>query len=494
MIPRNARTAAALAFLLCGLAAVPALAAQRPADSDISRWVRDALVQDPRVDSNNLNVECKGGIVVLTGRAEDLACEQYAVSEAEKIQGVVGVRDEIDMTPSFRSDVDIAQDVRHRLVNSAMIDSQDIQVDVDDGKVNLTGSAGTWVECTQAAMLAREVRGVRSVTNGLSVNFENPRSDVDIQNDAKAQFDMDVYLTGLDIEPSVAHGLVTLNGTVGNRYEKERAGEDAMWLPGVVGVVNHLTVEPSEDEGVRDKKPVLGDNALRDAVRDQILRDGRIDSAGVHIEADHGTIRLIGEVPYAYEKKLAKEDARDTVGVAWVDNQIHVTPEAREDQSVQESIEMDLDTDYLVGKDDIHVAVLGGVVTLTGTVKTDYEKSHAEEIALRERGVEVVSNHIDVLEPASSDADILKTIKDRISEDSTTFPVAEVVKVEVSNGVATLSGDVNSWSERARAEHLALSTPGVWAVRNRLKVAGYPYDWDGSDGLIYAVPGDHYSR
>jgi osmotically-inducible protein OsmY len=77
-----------------------------------------------------------------------------------------------------------------------------------------------------------------------------------------------------------------------------------------------------------------------------------------------------------------------------------------------------------------------------------------------------------------SDVALAKEIRDSFRRHWTTSRVADRIRVGVKDGVATLTGDLDTWDERLEAGHVALDTEGVWKVQNRLTVKGYDYDWE----------------
>jgi hypothetical protein len=56
--------------------------------------------------------------------------------------------------------------------------------------------------------------------------------------------------------------------------------------------------------------------------------------------------------------------------------------------------------------------------------------------------------------------------------------VADRIRVGVKDGVATLTGDLDTWDERLEAGRVAFGTVGVRKVQNRLRVKGYDYEWE----------------
>ena len=52
------------------------------------------------------------------------------------------------------------------------------------------------------------------------------------------------------------------------------------------------------------------------------------------------------------------------------------------------------------------------------------------------------------------------------------------IKVKVKDGVAIMTGDVDTWAERREAGRVAFMTQQVWEVDNRITVNGFDYPWD----------------
>jgi osmotically-inducible protein OsmY len=116
------------------------------------------------------------------------------------------------------------------------------------------------------------------------------------------------------------------------------------------------------------------------------------------------------------------------------------------------------------------------VVTLGGHVATDGAKGQAESIARTMAGVQVVANQIAVLPPgAESDAkrmnsDLDKGIESNLHAALIQQNLDNNVKYSVKNNVVTLTGDVDSESNRGRAQAIASTVPNVQQVVNELQV------------------------
>jgi len=463
----------------CTLVTSQSFAGGKVGDADITYWVKDALRHDPRVDASEITASTEEGIVTLSGSVDNLSAKKYADLEAKKINGVLGVVNKITVMPSYRSDTDIRNAIRRRILNSAVIESQGLRVTCVQGKVTLAGHVATWSEAQEAVLLASEVRGVKDVTDEFELEPKVRRSDQEIKDDAVAALDRDVYLCGMPITVSVKDGVISLEGSVGNAYEKQRARSKIHWLSDVKGVNNNLKVEWWENRGARKKKLWPSDDALKKAVRAELDQDTRVVASGISIKAAYGHVTLDGSVASFYQRHTAEQDVRDVVGVGWVTNNLFVRVDKREDWAIRDDVDFNLNTDFTLEGFDLDARVRNGVVTLFGSVHDGYEKTHAGNVASHVRGVKKVINDIKVDWGRSySDAALTKKIKSRLKWNWTTYWVREKIHVTVENGVAILTGNVNTWSERREADHVAFHTEGIWEVDNQLTVDGYDYPWD----------------
>jgi osmotically-inducible protein OsmY len=119
----------------------------------------------------------------------------------------------------------------------------------------------------------------------------------------------------------------------------------------------------------------------------------------------------------------------------------------------------------------IGVEVSGGVVTLTGMVSSWTARLAAQEAAHRVSGVLDVANDIQVKLPGSSspnDADIAHAVRYALEWD-TLVPHTRI-RTTVSNGVVTLEGAVDFWSEHDDAARCVRNLAGVREVKNLIAV------------------------
>jgi osmotically-inducible protein OsmY len=195
-------------------------------------------------------------------------------------------------------------------------------------------------------------------------------------------------------------------------------------------------------------------------------------------------------------KRAAAQDARNTVGVLNVKNRLKVRPGLdRSDAEIAESIRKALARNPYVEDYEITVEVDNNVASLYGTVDSYFEKGEADDVASQTKGVMDVENHLTVDyvdEPLVYnpylDDDYLydydwydykpynsyvvdRAIKDEIEDELwwSPFVDSDDVNVSVDNGVARLTGTVDSYSEMDAAVENAFEGGAVW-VDNDLKV------------------------
>jgi osmotically-inducible protein OsmY len=120
---------------------------------------------------------------------------------------------------------------------------------------------------------------------------------------------------------------------------------------------------------------------------------------------------------------------------------------------------------------DIGVAVIDGVVSLSGIVKSYAEKLLAEQAAQRVSGVRALAEALIVRYPGqrkSSDAEIAKRVRDIIAWDP--LVPDDRIAVKVEGGRVTLSGKVEWRYQADRASRAAGRITGVTGVTNLVVV------------------------
>jgi osmotically-inducible protein OsmY len=143
------------------------------------------------------------------------------------------------------------------------------------------------------------------------------------------------------------------------------------------------------------------------------------------------------------------------------------------DHSIKTEVLAELAWEPMVNADHLGVTVRDGIVTLTGHVESYWQKRAAEKSASRVKGVKAIAQEIEVRLPVHikrSDEDIAAAAVNRMSWDGA-IPV-DAVMVSVTDGVVTLTGNVDHAYQRIAALWAVQSLWGVRDVDNQIAVLG----------------------
>lgn len=213
-------------------------------DEEIRRNVWDEISHDVRIDSSNITVTVTDGVVYLEGTVPTYTQKIIAAEDARRIKGVVDVVNNLQVVPPrIWTDEEIRDIIRRNLDRDVRIsDPSKIHVTVSAGVVTLTGTVPSYSQKVAAAEDAWAAPGVIDVINDIVVSPARVRTDAEIEADVRRVLDTDPDINAARIQVSVVNGVVYLRGAVPTYYQIEEAEEDAWSVPGVVNVVNELTV------------------------------------------------------------------------------------------------------------------------------------------------------------------------------------------------------------------------------------------------------------
>lgn len=470
-------------------------------DQQISDAVEDELFFDRGVQSDQIDATTLNGIVTLKGEVSNILAKERAARIALIIKGVRGVINEINVDPPvLYRDRDIEREVINTLLHDPATDAYEININVDNNVVTLSGTVQSWKERTLCEKVAKGVKGVVAVNNKIEVSAPEKRHDYEIKKEIEKTLDWDVFVDAALIDVEVSGGKVSLSGTVGSAAEKETATADSF----VYGVkeVDNSKLEVSIWERNRDlKKKKYANRTAKEietAIRDAFLYDPRVSPFEITVDVDPDTkvATLRGTVDNLKAKNAAAGDARNTAGVWTIYNRIKVRPgEKISDQKIKERIKDVLMINPYLDSYEINVNVSNGVADLHGTVDTYFDKAKAEDVVSKVKGVILVENNLIAQDisniymydpwvdtfypdnyklylntrrfPLKNDKEILKDIEEQMSWSP--FVDTGNVDVEVDGGVATLKGEVDSWVEYNSAIKTAYKGGAVY-VDNELEV------------------------
>ena len=200
---------------------------------------------------------------------------------------------------------------------------------------------------------------------------------------------------------------------------------------------------------------------LRDDILDELAYEPIVDAAHIGVAVDQNVITLTGHVSSYAQKLAAVAAVRRVKGV-------HGIARTSDDELVKRAINV-LSWDSVVPSEAIQATVHNGLVTLTGKVNWQYQKSSAERGIRRLSGVRGVINNIEIEPHARAE-----NVKGKIEAALKRHAEVEAREIRVSvrdDSEVLLEGKVQSWDEKVAVENAAWSAPGVKNVRDRLIVA-----------------------
>lgn len=211
------------------------------------------------------------------------------------------------------------------------------------------------------------------------------------------------------------------------------------------------------------------DLGIKQDVNDELLWEPAVDAAAIGVEVDHGVVTLTGHVS-SYMEKLAAEHAAERVaGVRGVVQKIEVRlPGTHSDADVAQAARSALEWHASLPSNRIEVLVENGWVTLSGEVDWPYQSELAARAVGTLRGVGGLINRLKIKDRLAP-ADVARQIEAALERHAERE--ARHIKVAVHGSTVTLSGHVDSASERRAAKGAAWSAPGVTEVVDHLQLA-----------------------
>lgn len=213
------------------------------------------------------------------------------------------------------------------------------------------------------------------------------------------------------------------------------------------------------------------DIGLQEYIIEALRREPGINAAHIGVEVDDGVVTLSGHVRSNAEKHRIEQIAGTTPGARALAGALEVRlpdhKQLADDEIAARALKV-FEWDELVPAERIQIKVERGVVTLSGEVDWEYQKSAAGDDVFKLSGVAAVRNDIAVsataAEPAVLRRNIVESFRGMVDAD------AHRIEIAVEGHRVTLSGRVHAAYERELAERAAWAVPGVSAVNNRIAV------------------------
>jgi osmotically-inducible protein OsmY len=220
-------------------------ATHAPSDEQIQHEVWDELKWHARLQPNEIAVSVQDGIVTLGGWVDSYARSWAAEEAALRVRGVKAVVNEIEVRlpgSARRTDPDIVAAAIDALEWDALIPSESVKVTVSNGWVTLAGEVERRYQRTDAERVVRRLTGVRGVTNRITVQPAQTRSD-QLQQLIEDAFVRNAQIDAERIQIRMRDSTAILRGSAPS-WSGAQAAEQVAWsAPGVNAVENHIKIK-----------------------------------------------------------------------------------------------------------------------------------------------------------------------------------------------------------------------------------------------------------
>ncbi|MFB3388578.1 BON domain-containing protein [Flavobacterium sp. LAR06] len=196
-----------------------------------------------------------------------------------------------------------------------ILNSNEIDVSVDDGIVTLGGTVDNYTQKKEAEQTVKNIAGVKAVVDDVKVDlyFSAIKSDTDIAAAVIKVLRENWAVPDHLLKVTVENGWVTLEGILHWNFQRKAADNAIRYLEGVRGVIDKIKIE-AEIKNELEKEFV--EKALR--------RSWLLDIDNIRVRVDNKTIILSGIVSSLFQKEEAERIAWNTPGVCFVDNELLV--------------------------------------------------------------------------------------------------------------------------------------------------------------------------
>jgi osmotically-inducible protein OsmY len=245
------------------------------------------------------------------------------------------------------------------------------------------------------------------------------------------------------------------------------------------------------------------DAALIGKIKSALAQTKRLHGYSIGVECKDGLVTLHGDVPTEIDKELAANLAQETTGVKEVKNQLRVAPQATPQAGEVVTQDLALNVDDLelqanlreqvlsvpeLKAQNIRIKVQNRIVTLSGTVASEAQKTRAEQLLRNYPKVTAVNNQLRLGTPSApppsttpsppaatppppvKDQELTQMVMTVLTTNRADFSQLEAIKVAAQDGEITLSGLTPTRAERALAERLTKEVAGVRSVKNLLVI------------------------
>jgi osmotically-inducible protein OsmY len=133
--------------------------------------VLNAFKWHAEITGDQLKITVEKGWVSLQGEVQWNYQKEIAESAVVNLLGVTGVINHIKIKANKHDEVE-KEAIKEAIDLNWSLSDRDIEVEVSENKVTLTGTVDSWYQKNEAARIASKAPGVCSVDNQLKVEYE----------------------------------------------------------------------------------------------------------------------------------------------------------------------------------------------------------------------------------------------------------------------------------------------------------------------------------
>jgi hyperosmotically inducible periplasmic protein len=222
-------------------------------DNNIESSAKKSYVFKTYLKSDDIKVQSKDGVVVLTGTVSEEHHKSLAQETVADLPGVKSVDNRLEVKgerPAEKSDAWISTKVKTTLLFHRSV-SAVTEVNTKDGIVTLKGGADNQAQKDLTTEYAKDVEGVKDVRNEMTVSKTSKKThrtagekvdDASITAQVKMALLFHRSTSALKTKVTTKHGVVTLSGKAGNAAEKDLVTKIVDDVKGVKSVKNQMTI------------------------------------------------------------------------------------------------------------------------------------------------------------------------------------------------------------------------------------------------------------
>ncbi len=373
------------------------------------------------VEIAQLNVDSNGGTSPETaerrrdsqdGQTSQQTAQNRKDSKDQNQQAEANSRQWDGSSRKLMSDSEVKDAVQAYFEDNARLSDADIDVEVQDGVVTLSGEVEDRLARKTAEREASNVYTVTEVKNNIDVTSDEGAADAQsLKERAQQALARNSTLEENEIDLQVENSEVTLEGTVDSTYARNKAETVVSGLRGVQDVKNNLQVQQSPAQSDRtetqsaqsDTTQSQSDNAQTQADSSQ---DG--ESSGfsyyaffyTYPDAYEWSDTESEDQEYSQSSTARQSDETETTTTRQESQEreyAETQGQSMTDTELAEEVRDEIFWSWFVDSDTVNVDVDDGEVTLTGTVEDLGEKEAAAKNA-RDAGAQSVDNRLQIAE------------------------------------------------------------------------------------------------